>query len=162
MILTALDIRSSDDWTGTGSACGHPKTPVDEPMEIPMTLFVSPTRTAPIAPLARARAMVRGIVEAVTQAFVRYQNRRSVNELMGWSDGMLKDIGLTRGDVYRALACPMSQDPSARLIILGVERRALAKMQAQERHRMVTKCMHPVNAALDSRADAERSPCTPS
>ncbi|GAB2185730.1 DUF1127 domain-containing protein [Roseibium sp. LAB1] len=40
-------------------------------------------------------------------------NRRQFAELNDWSDEQLKDIGLTRSDVRRALAQPFYTDPTS-------------------------------------------------
>jgi uncharacterized protein YjiS (DUF1127 family) len=44
-----------------------------------------------------------------------YRSRRQVMQLEEWSDAQLADIGLHRSDINRALALPMSDDPTARL-----------------------------------------------
>lgn len=41
-----------------------------------------------------------------------FKNRRQVVNLSTLSDSQLKDIGLTRGDVRRALQLPLFSDPS--------------------------------------------------
>src|SRR3954465_1275135 len=51
------------------------------------------------------------------------RNRRTVAKLLEWDDRMLRDIGLTRGDVCAVMALPTGQDPSYRLIELSGERR---------------------------------------
>src|ERR1700733_7094148 len=51
------------------------------------------------------------------------QNRRSVARLLEWDERMLRDIGLTRGDVCAVMALPAGQDPSYRLSELSSERR---------------------------------------
>jgi len=42
-----------------------------------------------------------------------FNNRRQFAELSDWSDEQLKDIGLTRSDVRRALALPFYSDPTS-------------------------------------------------
>lgn len=70
------------------------------------------------------------------------KNRRSVSRLLEWDAHMLRDIGLTPGDVRSALAGPVSDDPSYRLGVMSVERRAAFRAQARERlfreHRLVS------------------------
>jgi uncharacterized protein YjiS (DUF1127 family) len=61
------------------------------------------------------------------------QNRRSVAKLLEWDDRMLKDIGLTEGDVRSAMAAPAGQDPSLRLRALSSERRAAIRAEALDR-----------------------------
>ena len=42
-----------------------------------------------------------------------FNNRRQFAELNDWSDEQLKDIGLTRSDVRRAMALPFYSDPTS-------------------------------------------------
>lgn len=51
--------------------------------------------------------------QTVARAWRVYKNRRHFAELRNWSDEQLKDIGLTRVDVRRALALPFYSDPSS-------------------------------------------------
>lgn len=84
-------------------------------------------------------ALVSAVVPAMNAAvaFVRAmwkarRNRRVVGTLHGFDDRMLRDIGLTRGDVAAALAGPAFGDPSTRLRIFAVERRAGRRAQVRE------------------------------
>jgi uncharacterized protein YjiS (DUF1127 family) len=61
------------------------------------------------------------------------RNRRSVARLLEWDARMLKDIGLTEGDVRSAMAAPASEDPSQRLRALSAERRAAIREEALAR-----------------------------
>ncbi len=88
----------------------------------------------------RPSAIARGLRVAVfavvnwTGSLVRgYLNRRTALEMMHFDERMLKDIGLTRGDVHASIIEPMGADPTVRLRILAVERRAANKAQAAER-----------------------------
>ena len=74
------------------------------------------------AAYARAAALFRAV-----------QNRRSVAKLLDWDDRMLRDIGLTPGDVRAVMSLPVSDDPSYRLGVLSVERRAAFRAAAKER-----------------------------
>ena len=65
--------------------------------------------------------------------FRAVKNRRSIARLLEWDDRMLRDIGLTRGDVHSVMATPVSEDPSQRLGALAGERRAAIRAQALER-----------------------------
>ncbi|GAB4518040.1 MAG: hypothetical protein Tsb0019_18010 [Roseibium sp.] len=49
----------------------------------------------------------------VARAWRVFNNRRQFAELKDWSDEQLKDVGLTRSDVRRALARPFYMDPTA-------------------------------------------------
>jgi len=89
------------------------------------------TRTAPdtgLLPLlsvALQRAV--GYFEAV-------RNRRQVAKLLSWDARMLRDIGLTPGDVRSAMASPLGDDPSCRLDGIARERRNALHAAARERH----------------------------
>ena len=61
------------------------------------------------------------------------RNRRSAARLLEWDDHMLRDIGLTPGDVRSALAARAGHDPSFRLHAMAVERRVAARAAAEER-----------------------------
>jgi uncharacterized protein YjiS (DUF1127 family) len=50
------------------------------------------------------------------------QARRSVKQLLAWDDRMLRDIGLTRGDVVAAMSGPIFNDAGRRLSHLTSER----------------------------------------
>ncbi|WP_306141096.1 DUF1127 domain-containing protein [Roseibium sp. MMSF_3412] len=51
--------------------------------------------------------------QMAARAWRVFNNRRHVTELTHWSDEQLKDIGLTRSDVRRALAQPFYRDPTS-------------------------------------------------
>ncbi len=68
-----------------------------------------------------ARLVVSTILDVVGAAFKAIVNRRSVNTLASMDDRMLKDIGLTRGDVDGALSQPWHRDPSRELMVRRVE-----------------------------------------
>lgn len=91
-----------------------------------MTRSAAPVTTLPGATvLGRfARALV-----SLTKAF---QDRREVKHLAEFDDRMLKDIGLTRSDVYSALSEPLVRNPSWVLV-----RRA----ERESRH---ARNIHPV------------------
>ena len=78
-----------------------------------------------------------GFAEAALARVIAFwrsvQNRRSVAKLLDWDDRMLRDIGLTSGDVRSVMAMPVGEDPSFRLSILSVERRAAVRAAARER-----------------------------
>jgi uncharacterized protein YjiS (DUF1127 family) len=61
------------------------------------------------------------------------QNRRKVARLLEWDAHMLRDIGLTPGDVRAAMASPMHDDPSNHLGALSLERRMASHATARER-----------------------------
>ncbi len=69
----------------------------------------------------------------IANAWRMAQNRRSVAKLLEWDERMLRDIGLTRGDVCSVMALPTGQDPSYRLSELSSERRAALRAEARER-----------------------------
>ena len=77
--------------------------------------------------------LVQGTVARLASMWRAARNRRSVGKLLEWDSRMLGDIGLTPGDVRSALASPLGDDPSYRLGVLSVERRAAFRAQAAER-----------------------------
>jgi uncharacterized protein YjiS (DUF1127 family) len=86
--------------------------------------------------------VVRGVsgigfamVKAVQIAHAGYRawvNRGPVLRMLEMDDRMLRDIGLTRADIGCALAGSPVSDPSTRLRIFAVERRAGNRAQARE------------------------------
>lgn len=58
--------------------------------------------------------------------------RRTMTQLVTLDDHMLKDIGITRCDVNAAATLPYSNDPTARLRMLALERRASERAWAKE------------------------------
>lgn len=93
--------------------------------------------SSPMHPaLASFAATVLGLATGVA-AFVRttwraHVNRRAVNELLSFDDRALADIGITRADVAAVLSTQLFDDPSTRLRILAVERRAARRAQRRE------------------------------
>ncbi len=53
--------------------------------------------------------------QLVTRAWRVFKNRRQFAELKYWTDEQLKDVGLTRSDVRRAMAQPFYTDPTSLL-----------------------------------------------
>ncbi len=86
---------------------------------------------------AGAGERLRRVVEAGLARLVALwqaaQNRRRVARLLEWDDRMLRDVGLTAGDVRSALASPLGDDPSYRLGALSRERRRAFQAAANER-----------------------------
>jgi uncharacterized protein YjiS (DUF1127 family) len=77
------------------------------------------------------------LVSAVLQQAVAFveamRNRRQVARLLSWDSRMLRDIGLTPGDVRSAMASPFGDDPSCRLDTMARERRNAFHAAARER-----------------------------
>lgn len=76
------------------------------------------------------------VASACAAAMLRvrvWKNRRQVARLLGWDDHMLRDIGLTQGDVYSAMATGVDEDASVHLSMLSLERRFAHKAQLRER-----------------------------
>jgi uncharacterized protein YjiS (DUF1127 family) len=84
-------------------------------------------RVGPYDLFGAARAVL-GLMKNVAQ---RIENRRAVADLLEWDSHALKDIGLTRADVYLALGLPFSKDPSQRLNDWAQERRS-ARLARQD------------------------------
>ncbi|MEJ8571056.1 DUF1127 domain-containing protein [Microbaculum marinum] len=62
------------------------------------------------------------VLRAVFRLWRAWSNRRQVAVLLEADDHMLRDIGLTRGDVVGALSGPADMDPSHHLIRARAER----------------------------------------
>lgn len=84
------------------------------------------------AVLAAASGAAVTAVANLGRAWTAHRHRRVVRDLLAFDDHMLRDIGLTRGDVTASLAMPVLSDPSTRLRILAVERRAGFRAQRRE------------------------------
>lgn len=67
------------------------------------------------------------VVERVVAGFWRtahvLNNRRKVMSLTDFDDHMLRDLGLTRGDIEQALDVPFTHDPSLELQRLALRNR---------------------------------------
>ena len=83
-------------------------------------------------------ALGRIIIGRVAGLWRAMQNRRSVKQLLEWDARMLNDIGLTPSDVLSAMSGPVGEDPSYRLSVLSVERRAAIRAAARERLELAT------------------------
>ena len=77
------------------------------------------------------RLLVTGLSRGFT-LWQAYRNRRAVAHLLAFDDHMLRDIGVTRGDVHAAMAAPISDDPSHYLAGFAHERRAAFRGHARE------------------------------
>lgn len=100
-----------------------------------MARSMSSSQKSPIVVVDLARAL-RAAANA-TVAFVRAtwkarRHRREVIGLLHFDDRALADIGLTRGDLHAVLATSLFEDPSTRLRVLAVERRAARRAAARE------------------------------
>ena len=62
-----------------------------------------------------------------------WNNRRQVARLLGWDDHMLRDIGLTQGDVYSAMATRADEDASVQLSMRSLERRFARNADMRDR-----------------------------
>lgn len=87
------------------------------------------SRSAPLgAALVQALAQVAEVLRNVCRAI---EHRGEVASMMRLDDHMLRDIGLTRGDLADATAEPIWSDPSRVLIARTVERRGAARLRAR-------------------------------
>ena len=81
------------------------------------------TMLMPISAAARVLGFA-GTVASRLVTFVRaYKNRHDLQVLAGFDDYMLRDIGLTRGDLRDAVAEPLWRDPTTILVTRVRERR---------------------------------------
>lgn len=96
-------------------------------MAAAMPSTAKPALVAVLAASARAFVNAAGII--VRSTWKAWRNRREVERLLHLDDHGLADIGLKRGDVTAALAGPLIDDPSTRLRVWAVERRAARRAQ---------------------------------
>ena len=82
-----------------------------------------PATSVLIRLLSRAGAVVLRAVELVRA----YKNRRDLESLAAFDDRMLRDIGLTRGDLRDAIGEPLWRDPTNILVKRARERRLAAR-----------------------------------
>lgn len=86
-----------------------------------MPALITPYFPAPVAhAAARLGAIVTRFMRRLTASWHR---RNDVAVLASFDDVLLKDLGLTRGDVNDALAEPLWRDPTAVLVRRQHERR---------------------------------------
>ncbi len=92
----------------------------------------TPFTEAYAAAPARAVKAFRGavLVHAVARLWRTWRSRREIGGLLEMDEWILKDIGLSRGDVHDAMADRFTFDPSSRL------GSAAARHIAAERSRM--------------------------
>ncbi len=95
---------------------------------------MSPSMSHPIVSVLvrTVAANLNAIVAFARATWKARRHRREVTRLLAFEDHVLADIGLTRGDVAACLASSPLEDPSTRLRILAVERRAGRRAQALE------------------------------
>ncbi|MBO0345817.1 DUF1127 domain-containing protein [Roseibium sp. CAU 1637] len=63
------------------------------------------------------------LLSGASSFFRVIKNRRQIARLHDLTDVQLEDIGLSRGDVRRALKLPLLQDPTAGLSLMAQQRR---------------------------------------
>jgi uncharacterized protein YjiS (DUF1127 family) len=118
-----------------------------------MTMETQMSTPAPFARssygFAAAAAVVRAIVKQVDALVLALRNRREVTRLLDADPAMLRDLGLTPMDLNCALAEPMWKDPSARLLVWSIERRAAARATARENLMGLAPAHPPHTADLD-------------
>ena len=85
------------------------------------------------------------------------RNRRSVARLLEWDDHMLRDIGLTQGDVHSALATKLGDDPSSHLRSLSLERHRAVRAMGQERLAQQSFFLRPAADPSPARRRGRRS-----
>ena len=77
--------------------------------------------------------LVSAVLQHMAALIQTVQNRRQVAKLLEWDSRMLRDIGVTQGDVRSAMASPLGDDPSYRLGAMARERRYAFHAAARER-----------------------------
>lgn len=78
------------------------------------------------------KACVRALAKRISSVWNFWAYRRTMTQITTLDDHMLKDIGITRGDVQAATTLPYSDDPTSRLRMLALERRASELAWARE------------------------------
>jgi uncharacterized protein YjiS (DUF1127 family) len=91
------------------------------------------TQSAPASAGEKLRRLVEAGLLRLVALWRAARNRRSVVRLLEWDDHMLRDIGLTPGDIRAALSSPIGDDPSYRLGAISRERHRVFDAAAQER-----------------------------
>ena len=88
--------------------------------------------TLPAPRIAFVKASALTVMKSITSAWKFWNDRRAMARLVTLEDHMLKDMGITRGDVQLVASLPYSDDPTGRLHCLAVERRASVRARARE------------------------------
>jgi uncharacterized protein YjiS (DUF1127 family) len=84
----------------------------------------------------RLPALLAGrAIDAVCASIAVWRNRRIVGELRGLDEHLLRDIGLSRGDVESALSEPFYRDSSWRLAERALEARQCDRARAKDAQR---------------------------
>lgn len=91
------------------------------------------TQSKPAGAGEKVRMFIEAGLARLVALWRARQNRRSVARLLEWDAHMLRDVGLTPGDVRAALASPFPEDPSYRLGTMSLERRRAVHAGAKER-----------------------------
>ncbi|BAT58632.1 hypothetical protein GJW-30_1_01159 [Variibacter gotjawalensis] len=86
-----------------------------------MTINTVQLPTYPAA--AGITRLAASIFAHVVDVFTAFKNRRALSELSNLDERMLRDIGLTRGDLRDAISEPLWRDPTAILVSRAGERR---------------------------------------
>jgi uncharacterized protein YjiS (DUF1127 family) len=97
-----------------------------------MTTLVSVKAPRPGSSTRSLVQDVRALGRRMVASLRARKNRRTVADLLDLDDRMLADIGISRADLISALSLPAERDPSARLMILAVERRAARRALERE------------------------------
>lgn len=97
----------------------------------PIEIAINTTNTMATS---RLNSGVAYLVKRMANSWKRWQSHRTMTKLVTLDNHMLKDLGLTRGDVRLAASLPYSEDPTTRLKILAIERRASERAWAKEVH----------------------------
>lgn len=91
------------------------------------TEFLTPARSG-----GRFLHLVGSALGRAAAVVTAYRNRRAIAQLLMFDEHMLRDIGLTSGDVHSAMASRLSDDPSRYLCTAAEERRSAHRAWARE------------------------------
>ena len=84
-----------------------------------MATFDFATETSRITPRP---AVAMRVVNAVSNVYRAWKNRRAFYRLGEMSDAELADIGLTRADLHVAIDVPFGRDPTVKLRSIATDR----------------------------------------
>lgn len=115
---------------------------------IPRNSFDASLAPAATQRVSLLRTVALSVARSVTSMFRFWSYRRSMTELVTLDDHMLKDIGITRGDVRQGILQPYSDDPTTRLRIQAMERQSSDMVwtrNAEERRLLQSRRRHAPN-----------------
>lgn len=99
---------------------------------IPRNSLDSSISPAAATSASMLKAAVLSVGKRISSVWNFWAYRRTMTHLITLDDHMLRDIGITRSDIHMAATLPCSNDPTSRLRMLALERRATERALANE------------------------------